>query len=100
MANLTIRDVPDDVRSALAAEARSRGQSLQSYLLGVLRRQADFIWNVDLLAEVGEELAHTPGVGESAPRAAEVLARARAGEDDAGPTRGRRAASGSRSRRR
>jgi plasmid stability protein len=33
---ITIRDVPDDVRSELAARAARAGQSLQEYLRGML----------------------------------------------------------------
>lgn len=36
MANVTIRDVPDDVHSALLARAAEAGQSLQAYLQGLL----------------------------------------------------------------
>jgi plasmid stability protein len=37
---LRIRDVPDDVRRALKARAAARGQSLNSYLLRLLARDA------------------------------------------------------------
>jgi plasmid stability protein len=37
---LQIRDVPEDVRDALAAEAAKRGQSVQAYLLGLVQREA------------------------------------------------------------
>lgn len=37
---LQIRDVPDDIRDLLAEQARSRGQSLQAYLLDVVTREA------------------------------------------------------------
>lgn len=40
MVAVQIRDVPDDVRDALAAEAESRGQSLQMFLSDVLAREA------------------------------------------------------------
>lgn len=36
MANVTIRDVPDDVHAALLARAAEAGQSLQAYLQGLL----------------------------------------------------------------
>lgn len=84
MAHLTVRDVPEDVKQALAADARSRGQSLQSYLVTLLRRQADFVWNSAVLTEVEADLAHGEGAHDSAPRAADVLARARS-ERDAPP---------------
>ena len=37
---LQIRDVPDDVRDLLAAQAASRGQSMQAYLREVVIREA------------------------------------------------------------
>ncbi|PZF81110.1 FitA-like ribbon-helix-helix domain-containing protein [Jiangella anatolica] len=37
---LQIRDVPDEVRDIIAQRAASRGQSMQAYLLDVLRREA------------------------------------------------------------
>jgi antitoxin FitA len=40
MANLLVRDVPDDVHEILMERARARGQSLQQYLLGELERAA------------------------------------------------------------
>jgi plasmid stability protein len=40
MANLLVRDVPDDVHSALQHRAEQRGQSLQQYLAGELKRLA------------------------------------------------------------
>ena len=46
---LTIRDVPDSVKEALARDARDRGQSLQAFLLSVLTRQAAFRQNERLL---------------------------------------------------
>ena len=37
---ITIRDVPDNVRDALAARAAAKGQSMQEYLRGELERLA------------------------------------------------------------
>ena len=54
---LTIRDVPDDVRNALGREPRSRGQSLQAYLLGVLQQQAGFNHNREVIAQARRDLA-------------------------------------------
>jgi len=83
---ITIREVPEDVRDVLARQARERGQSLQAYLLGLLRRQAQFSRNRDLLAEIESELAARPGgAGPEAPDAWDVLARART---DAGRSEG------------
>lgn len=41
MASLLVRDVPDDVRNVLQRRAEERGQSLQQYLLGELKRLAE-----------------------------------------------------------
>ena len=41
-----------EVKDALAREAREHGQSLQSFLLGVLKRQADYSRNRQLLADI------------------------------------------------
>ena len=86
---LTIRDVPEQVRDALARDARERGQSLQAFLLSVLHRQAAFSGNRELLAEIEKDLAASGGAGDDAPDAADVLAQARAGRDEALTDRGR-----------
>lgn len=49
MVALQIRDVPDEVRDALMAQARQRGQSLQAYLLELVRQQAQRGTNAALL---------------------------------------------------
>ena len=88
MAVLTIRDVPDDVRDALAADARERGQSLQAFLLSVLKKQAAFSHNRQLLDDIERDLAAGGGAGADAPDAADLLADARADredKDDTGP---------------
>jgi len=60
MTVLTIRDVPDDVRDTLAREAKARGQSMQAYLLGVLKRQADFCYNRSVIVEIEGDLHARP----------------------------------------
>lgn len=77
MAVLTIRDVPDDVKEALGREAREHGQSLQAFLLGVLKRQAAFSRNRQLLVEIERDLDEVGGAGDEAPDAAELLEHAR-----------------------
>lgn len=74
---LTVRDVPEEVRDLLARDARERGQSLQAFLLSVLRRQAAFSRNRQLLAEIEEDLRAGGGAGADAPDATELLAQAR-----------------------
>jgi hypothetical protein len=41
MPNVLVRDVPEDVHTTLQRRAEQRGQSLQQYLVGELRRLAE-----------------------------------------------------------
>ncbi len=87
---LTIRDVPDEVKEALARDARERGQSLQAFLLSVLKRQAEFSRNRRLLAEIERDLSRGGGADVDAADAAELLEQARSerGGFDDSPARG------------
>ena len=49
MVALQIRDVPEEVRDALTAQAKARGQSLQAFLLELVERQAGRLYNVAVL---------------------------------------------------
>ncbi|MEV6128522.1 hypothetical protein AB0M05_17075 [Streptomyces violaceusniger] len=49
MVALQIRDVPDEVRDILAERARQLGQSLQGYLLDLVKGEAERAGNVALL---------------------------------------------------
>ncbi|MFI0814793.1 hypothetical protein ACH4TX_06300 [Streptomyces sp. NPDC021098] len=49
MVALQIRDVPDEVRDILADRARQLGQSLQGYLLELVKSEAERAGNVALL---------------------------------------------------
>jgi hypothetical protein len=49
MVALQIRDVPEEVRDALAAQARGRGQSLQAFLLELVETQAKRLRNTAVL---------------------------------------------------
>jgi len=49
MVALQIRDVPEDVRQALAERARARGQSLQAFLLSLVQDEARRSTNLALL---------------------------------------------------
>jgi len=51
MVALQIRDVPDDVRDALAAEARTRGKSLQGLLLELVTTEARRTRNLAVLEQ-------------------------------------------------
>jgi plasmid stability protein len=87
---LTIRDVPDEVKDALARDARARGQSLQAFLRGILTRQAEFSRNRQLLDEIEHDLSREGGADVDAPDAAELLDQAR-GEHRAKRSRSGRA---------
>ncbi|UYM04684.1 FitA-like ribbon-helix-helix domain-containing protein [Solicola gregarius] len=76
MVQLTIRDVPEEVKDALATAASARSQSLQAYALGVLTREASFMNNAAVIVEIEGDVGHL--VGDDAPSAAEVLAQERA----------------------
>ena len=80
---LTIRDVPDDVRDALTRDARERGQSLQAYLLRLLRRQAGFSRNREVIAEVRRDLALHGGAQLGPSDAVDAIREARAERDEA-----------------
>ncbi len=41
MSNVLVRDIPEDIHAALVRRAELRGQSLQQYLAGELRRLAE-----------------------------------------------------------
>lgn len=64
---------------ALAEYAREHGQSLQDFALSILKRQAGFIRNRQILLDIENELAQGEGAGPDAPDAASVLEQARAG---------------------
>ncbi len=53
MVALQIRDVPEEVRDALAAQAKARGQSLQAYLLELIETQARRLRNTAVLDRFG-----------------------------------------------
>ena len=54
MVSIQVRDVPEQVRDTLAEVARSRGQSMQAYLLALLEEDARRARNVMLLRRVRE----------------------------------------------
>jgi hypothetical protein len=64
MVSIQVRDVPEQVRDTLAEVARSRGQSMQAYLLGLLEEDARRARNLVLLRQVraaGAGYAGAPG---------------------------------------
>jgi hypothetical protein len=74
MVALQIRDVPDEVRDALVAQARARGQSLQAFLLELVRQQALRANNAALL---GRFTGRDDGLRTSPGELAEVVAEER-----------------------
>jgi hypothetical protein len=64
---LQIRDVPEDVRDILTEQARARGQSLQTYLLLLIRAEARRSRNADALARFEDrDDGYRARVGETA----------------------------------
>ena len=54
MVSIQVRDVPEQVRDTLAKVAKSRGQSMQAYLLALLEDDARRARNAILLKQVRE----------------------------------------------
>lgn len=52
MVNIQVRDVPVDLRNALAAAARTRGQSMQAYLMTLFEEARRRERNLDLLKQL------------------------------------------------
>lgn len=73
---LQIRDVPEDARRELKARAAARGESLNSYLLGLLAREV----SRPTISEVLERAARRAEHGVIP--AAQVLRETRADRDD------------------
>jgi hypothetical protein len=82
MVALQIRDVPDDVRDALAAQARARGLSLQALLLELVTAEARRANNLVVLDRF--EHRRRGGSSLSADELRDVLDSAR-DEPDGGP---------------
>jgi hypothetical protein len=74
MPNMLIRDVPAEVHAALARRAELRGQSLQQYLAGELRRLAERPAVEEVLDRIGRRRGGHVGLAQ----AAEDLAQERA----------------------
>ncbi|GAA1146468.1 hypothetical protein GCM10009583_15490 [Ornithinicoccus hortensis] len=73
---ITIRDVPDETRQALADRARTEGKSLQSYLLAVLEQEAGFQRNRQIL-EWAEERARVRDSAVTGGDIAEIIRQGR-----------------------
>lgn len=55
MVALQIRNVPEEVRQALAERARGRGQSLQAYLLELVTREHSRTRNIEALERLASQ---------------------------------------------
>lgn len=71
--NVLVRDIPDDVHAALQRRAERRGQSLQQYLAGELRRLAE----QPTVDEVLDQIEQRHGGAVGLAQAAEDLSEAR-----------------------
>lgn len=71
--NVLVRDIPDDVHAALQRRAERRGQSLQQYLAGELRRLAE----QPTVDEVLDQIEQRRGGAVGLAQAAEDLSEAR-----------------------
>jgi antitoxin FitA len=65
MPNVLVRDVPDDVHSRLQHRADERGQSLQQYLAGELRRLAERPTMDEVLARIARHRGGQVGLEQA-----------------------------------
>ncbi|MCY9784639.1 hypothetical protein KIK06_12125 [Nocardiopsis sp. EMB25] len=77
MGAIQVKDVPDEVREILVAEAKRSGQSLQAYVLAVLEREARFARNREVV-----EQTPLPGANLTMD---EIVAAVRAARGDESP---------------
>ncbi len=61
MPNVLVRDLPDDVHAKLQARAAERGQSLQQYLAGEMRRLAERPTMDEVLGRIATRRGGTVG---------------------------------------
>jgi hypothetical protein len=73
--NVLVRDIPDDVHEALQRRAERRGQSLQQYLAGELRRLAEQPTIDELLDRVDRRRGGSVGLAQAAEDLHEERAR-------------------------
>jgi plasmid stability protein len=73
--NVLIRDLPDDVHAALQGRAERRGQSLQQYLAGELRRLVEQPTVEELLERVEQRRGGSVGLAQAADDLHEERAR-------------------------
>lgn len=75
MPNVLVRDIPDDVHAALRRRAEQRGQSLQQYLAGELRRLAERPTLQEVLDRIGRHRGGRVGFAQAADDLAEERSR-------------------------
>jgi antitoxin FitA len=73
--NVLVRDVPEDVHAALQRRAERRGQSLQQYLAGELRRLAQRPSIEDVLDRIDRRRGGSVGLEQAAADLLEERAR-------------------------
>lgn len=65
MANVLVRDLPEDVHAALQQRAEAAGQSLQQYLTAELTRLARTPSMSDVLARIGRRRGGRVGLADA-----------------------------------
>jgi Antitoxin FitA-like, ribbon-helix-helix len=65
MRNVLVRDLPDEVHAALQRRAERRGQSLQQYLAGELRRLAERPTLDEILDGIDRRQGGTVGLSQA-----------------------------------
>jgi antitoxin FitA len=73
--NVLVRDIPDDVHAALQRRAERRGQSLQQYLAGELRRLAEQPTVEEVLEQIDQRRGGVVGLAQAADDLHEERAR-------------------------
>jgi antitoxin FitA len=65
MPNVLVRDVPEEVHARLQARAAERGQSLQQYLAGEMRRLAERPSMEEVLARIAARRGGVVGLEQA-----------------------------------
>ena len=73
--NVLVRDLPDEVHAALQRRAERRGQSLQQYLAGELRRLAEQPTVDEVLEQIEQRRGGAVGLAQAAEDLREERAR-------------------------
>jgi plasmid stability protein len=75
MSNVLVRDIPEDIHAALQRRAERRGQSLQQYLAGELRRLAERPSLEEVLDRIDRREGGRVGLAQAVEDLAEERAR-------------------------